>query len=343
MGIPRQAARLASLYNSGGLLDGLRNKLLNGSCFLIQRGSRSIAAGASAYVLDRFLVTNNTNQPVTVSQNNLGLASGFAPGGRHTMRLNFATAPTTGTLRVEQRCEGVDSIRPDLWTFIAWMSGPAGTEAVAAEFVQNFGTGGSPSAQVVTPMTFAGESPQTIQSASTNRRAWVVQVPSLSAKLLGTGGNDYAAPAVVMTPRQAGNYDVTWMSLVEGDATGEFDPFSPQPQPLDLLMCQRFYEKSYDQATVPGTVANLGMEVVIANSGGTAWLNCRFKVPKRALPNMTPYAPATGAVNSGTRTDTNANVTAALSHANTTAAFYSAAVGASSGFTLHWVADAEIT
>ncbi|MDQ0422283.1 hypothetical protein J2045_003331 [Peteryoungia aggregata LMG 23059] len=272
MGIPRQAARLASLYNSGGLLDGLRNKLLNGACSLIQRGSRTIAAGASGYVLDRFLVTNDTNQPVTVSQHNLGLASGFAPGGRHAMRLAFATAPTTGTLRIEQRIEGVDTIRPDLWTFIAWMTGPADLETVAAEFVQNFGTGGSPSAAVTTAMTAAGDSPTTIKSATTNRRSWLVQVPALTAKLLGTGNNDYAAPAIVMAPRSVGNYDVTWMSFVEGDATGEFDPFNPRHQAQELWLCQRYFETC---GQIRGSQAA---------SGANGFVNWLFKAQKRATP-----------------------------------------------------------
>lgn len=252
-----------------------RNKLLNGASRIIQRGTRSVAAGASAYVFDRFLVTNNTNQSVTVSRNYLGLNSGFAREARFTMRCAFASAPTSGTLRIEQRMEFVDSVKPGDHTFIAWMSGPAGTEALSAEFVQNFGTGGSPSPQVPTAMTFSGSSPTTIYSGSTNRRAWGVTVPPLSGKLLGSNANDYAATAIVMTPRQSGNYDLSWFSFVEGDATAELDPFSPRDPQQEEDSCMRFFELL--QTDVYGSFD------VNANYGSINW---QFKARKRASPTL---------------------------------------------------------
>ncbi|MET3611734.1 hypothetical protein ABID16_000039 [Rhizobium aquaticum] len=227
---------------SRGSLSGQRNKLLNTSGQLIQRGSATIAAGSSAYVFDRWYVTNNTNQSVTVSQNLLALGSGFAMNARTTMRHTFASAPTTGTLRIEQRIEFVDALASGLATFTSWMSGPAGAETLAAEIVQNFGTGGSPSAQVVTTMIFAGSSPTTIYNSSTNRRCWVVTIPSIAAKSRGSAGNDYLAVAKILTPRQAGNYDVTWESFVEGDASNENDPQSPIHPSLLELYCFRYFQ-----------------------------------------------------------------------------------------------------
>ncbi|EKF58587.1 hypothetical protein QWE_18343 [Agrobacterium albertimagni AOL15] len=281
----------------GGVLAGFRNKLINGAAQIIQRGGRTIAAGASAYVFDRFLVTNNTNQTVTVSQVAFALGSGFAREARNAMRFSFTTAPTTGTLRIEQRIEFVDSIRATDHTFIAWMSGPSGSEALAAEFIQNFGTGGSPSTQVVTPMTFAGSSPTTIFSASTNRRAWGVTVPSLSGKFLGINGNDFAAAAIVMTPRQAGNYDLTWLSFVEGNATSEEDPFAPRDRGHEIALCQRFFEKSYSLTVPPGTATTNGQEAAVSPAGGIGAMRFspRFKVQKRsANPTVVLYSPFNG-------------------------------------------------
>lgn len=233
---------------SRGSLSGLRNRLLNPSGEIIQRFAptgTTIAAGASAYVFDRWLVTNNTNQPVVVSQNLLAPGSGFAMAARYTMRHTFAAAPTSGTLRLAQRIEYVTSIKPGAWTLTSWLSGPSGTETLAAEIVQNFGSGGSPSAPVTTPMVFAGGSPTTIYSASTNRRCWGVTVPALTSKLLGNAGNDYLEAAMVLTPRQAGNYDVTWSSFVEGyEAAGETDPQSPRHTQQEFALCQRFYQRS---------------------------------------------------------------------------------------------------
>lgn len=243
---------------SRGSLSGLRNKLLNTSGEIIQRFAptgTTIAAGASAYVLDRWLVTNNTNQPVSVSQYAWGLGGGFVANMRHAMQYAFATAPTTGTLRIEQRAEFVTSIKPGLQTLTAWMTGPAGSEAVTAEIVQNFGTGGSPSAPVTTPMTVAGSSPTTVYNASTNRRCWGVTVPSLTGKLLGTGGNDYLAVAMVLTPRQSGSYYLGWCSFVEGDASNETDPQSPVDFGQMLRRCQRFFQARSHVIDAYGTYA----------------------------------------------------------------------------------------
>ncbi len=328
----------------GGVLAGHRNKLLNGAARLIQRGSRTIAAGASAYVFDRFFVTNNTNQTVTVSQATFALGSGFAREARYAMRFNFASAPTTGSLRIEQRVEFVDSIRPGDWTFIGWMSGPSGSEAVAAEFVQNFGTGGSPSAQVVTAMTAAGGSPTTIYSASTNRRAWGVTVPLLGGKLLGTNANDFAAAAIVMTPRQAGNYDLTWLSLVEGDATSEDDPFTPRDPEQEESSCQRYFEKSYNLEVAPGTVGSAG--AVMKSLDGTqsfATLHFPFKTMKRAVPTCIPYSTNTGAANQMSGDAVNFSVGSTRQGRFGFACGVSGvSIAASTFLSAHFTADAEI-
>jgi len=332
----------------GGVLAGHRNKLINGAAQIIQRGGRTIAAGASAYVFDRFLVTNNTNQAITVSQIAFALGSGFGREARNALRFNFATAPTTGTLRIEQRIEFVDTIRPTDHTFIAWMSGPSGSEAVAAEFVQNFGTGGSPSAQVVTPMTFAGLSPTTIFSASTNRRAWGVTVPSLSSKLLGTNGNDYASAAIVMTPRQAGNYDLTWLSLVEGDATSEDDPFSARLFQQELALCQRYYNKSYQLTDAPGAVTVVGaLGTRFGSSASNQTLNIPLPVEMRAFPSVVFYNPVTGGT--GTWRNQNASANASVQDWSSGAASSRRNISAtiSTGtnpdfYSGHYTADAEL-
>ncbi|MBO9458979.1 hypothetical protein [Labrenzia sp. R5_0] len=230
-----------SFYPKSTTVSGPRNKIINPGGVYITRGSIAIPAASSAYVFDRFLVTNGTNQTVTVSQVQLGLNAAFAAGGeRFVMRYAFSSAPTSGTLRIEQRIEDVTSIKAGDWTLTAWMSGPSGSETLTGEAVQHFGTGGSPSSDVTTAMTFAGDSPTTIYDASTNRRCWGVTIPSMSAKVLGTDNNDYLAAAMVLTPRQSGNYDITWVSFVQGDASNEYDPNGNYDKNSDFPRNQRF-------------------------------------------------------------------------------------------------------
>lgn len=301
------AAKLQARKNIGADRN-VRNRLMNSAGIYNQRGGTTtinITAGNSAYVFDRFYVTNNTNQTVAVSRNLLTLGSGFGPGGeRFTMRYAFSVAPTTGTLRIAQQIEDVTSIPAGDWTLTAWMLGPSGAETLAAEAVQHFGTGGSPSSDVTTAMAFAGDSPTTIYDASTNRRCWGVTVPSMSAKVLGTDYNDYLEAAIVMTPRQTGNYDLTWLSFVDGDATWEYDPNRHYDKVDDLSQCQRFFRKSYEPGTVPGTTADPSvLEIVSAQSGSgtgtrsSAKLELHLNPVMRTSPTVVPYSYNTGAAN----------------------------------------------
>lgn len=325
---------------NGGSVAGLRNRLLNYGGEIIQRGSATIAAGASAYVFDRWLIKNNTNQSVTVSQNLLALASGFAMNARNTMRFAFAAAPTSGTLAVEQRIEYVTSIKPGAWTLTSWMSGPAGAESLAAEITQNFGTGGAPSASVTTPMTFAGASPTTIYSATTNRRCWGVTIPALTGKILGTAGNDFLAVSMVLTPRQSGNYDLTWASFVHGDASGETDPISARDLQEEIAHCQRFFAKSYPRGVVPGTITSTGQLRVVAG-GGAAFFNISFPVEMRASPTFLVWNPVTGS--SGTyRSDPGANNPVTASEIGTRGGNVSG-VGTNGNWAYtHWTAEIEL-
>lgn len=227
---------------NGGPLAGLRNKLLNGDFTFTERGvtSRTIAAGSNTILCDRWRVTNTSNQPVVVSQPSHTLGQTAVPGNpRFKMRLAFAVAPTSGGVRVEQRIEGVETFAGVTISSRGHFTGPAGTELLQNEIVQNFGTGGSPSAAVTTTPSVALDI-ATIYDATTQIRRAQFAVPSISGKTIGSGANDYLALAWILTPRQAGSYELSRMSLVEGDTRQEVDPFSPRPNAAELVLCQRY-------------------------------------------------------------------------------------------------------
>jgi hypothetical protein len=68
----------------------------------------------------------------------------------------------------------------------------------------------------------------------------------------------------------------------------------------ELALCQRYYEKSYDLDTVPGTATNVGATVFRGatdngpNAGGIIY----YKVTKRAIPSSFNRWATTGASNS---------------------------------------------
>lgn len=259
---------------NGRGLGGIRNRLLNGGAIFILRGSKTIAAGASAYVFDRFLVTNNTNQSVTVTQQPMTPGQILVPGNpRHKMRFAFGAAPTSGTLRIEQRIEDCTTYAGSKASARAYASGPAGNETLACEVVQNFGTGGSPSSPVTTGAATLDIA--TINDAATQRRRAQFVIPPVGSKILGTAG-DYLALAWIMTPRQAGNYELTRLSFVEGDAFWEDDPFAPIDRSIEKVGCERFYQ--FYEGAFPA-LAGSGTSTVRR-------LHMTFATTVRAIPNV---------------------------------------------------------
>src|SRR5581483_10172720 len=66
----------------------------------------------------------------------------------------------------------------------------------------------------------------------------------------------------------------------------------------EILVAQRFYEKSYDYGTASGDTGGLGYDAAWVQATQTAapFLQVRFKVTKRCDPTVTLYSPGTGTV-----------------------------------------------
>jgi hypothetical protein len=84
------------------------------------------------------------------------------------------------------------------------------------------------------------------------------------------------------------NFEFTECQFESGSFYTYFE-FRPLAQ--ELMLCQRYYEKSYDYATAPGTATNNGASWLLlpASSTGAMGLNSRFSVNKRTNPTVTLY------------------------------------------------------
>lgn len=58
----------------------------------------------------------------------------------------------------------------------------------------------------------------------------------------------------------------------------------------ELAICQRYYEKSFDQGTTEASPTNTGSFRENASSVGVCRSSCRFKVTKRTTPNINVYS-----------------------------------------------------
>lgn len=75
--------------------------------------------------------------------------------------------------------------------------------------------------------------------------------------------------------------------IVHGQSHMHFDIAS------ELVACQRYYEKSYNQGTAPGTASTAGI-VYFKSNGTNHYEAVPFKVTKRTAPNVTLYNPNSG-------------------------------------------------
>lgn len=222
-------------------LSGFRNQLINPDFSINQRGSRNLAPSENLIVLDRWYVTNNTDQVVGVSAQPFPLGQTDVPGEpSFYLNLNFPVAPKSGTIGITQRIEGVRTLAGKRASVIFYTSGPATNGgSLTCSLGQNFGTGGSPSASVISPVPL---NIQKMYDASTRRRHGVVDLPSLTGKTIGTATSGYLAFALTLTPRASGNYSIAHTSVVAGEAIAEFDPFAARHEQQELSLCRRYYE-----------------------------------------------------------------------------------------------------
>jgi hypothetical protein len=64
---------------------------------------------------------------------------------------------------------------------------------------------------------------------------------------------------------------------------------------LEMLLCQRYYWKSYNQGVAPGAASSAGQFVSVSNAAGTWRITVPFKATMRDTPaTITSYSPATG-------------------------------------------------
>ena len=92
--------------------------------------------------------------------------------------------------------------------------------------------------------------------------------------------------------------------------TGIAPPFVVPDYDDSLRDCMRYFEKSYNQETTPGTITDIGTITWQAATATTSPFqsNATFQVPKRVAPTMTFYNPVSGVVASVRNVTQSANV-----------------------------------
>jgi hypothetical protein len=282
----------------------LRNRLINGGMEIAQRATTATGTYNSVYVyasVDRWAVFS-ANSSTTQAQ------STDAPSGfRNSFRLQRPSGNTgTNTLFVTQGIESVNCYD---------LSGQPVTISFWAKRGANY-SGGNLSVSLITGTSadqgiaiiglWAGRAtPITTTTAITT--TWTRYT------FTGTVGSGVLEAAVEFnwTPSgTAGADDSVYITGVQLEVGTVATPFERRLFGQELALCQRYFYKSFNQATVPGTVGAGSYRGVVSTSGFRTSHSFQHAVTMRASPTIIFYNPVTGSAGSAYNDDTGANPSA---------------------------------
>jgi len=204
-----------------------RNKIINGSMEVAQRGTSSTDNG---YVsLDRWFV-NQSGGSTTFSQET------FAAGSEIDSLKNYAKLDVTTSsdfTTIQQRIEDVRTVPAGTITVSFWAKGTAPSGNLAVYCNQNFGTSGSTGVTITQ---------QTVTLTSSWQRLDLqFTVPSLSGKTINA--NSYFEVAIGQgsnTGTTAYELNITGVQLEVGEKA---TPFEHRSIGDELARCQRYYQR----------------------------------------------------------------------------------------------------
>lgn len=242
-----------------------KNRLINGSMRWWQRGTNFTAPG---YSVDRWYFNAGGVATPSLSRNTV------TPGAFDTECIYLAkiaygavTDAANHYVVLEQRMENVTTLagRAVTVSLKVFNSGAAGRQ-IAIEFGQSFGAGGSAQVSGIGAAKYS-------LAAGINTVTHTAQIPSISGKTVGanssliltlwaTGGSNFNARNASLGA-QTGDVHFTQVQVEEGPSPSAFEY---RPDGLELILCQRFYCKSFPVGTTPAVALTAATA-----QGATAW------------------------------------------------------------------------
>jgi len=317
---------------------GYRNLIINGNFSVSQRGTSFTTD--NVYTLDRWFSGDGTGgTPArTLSQETFTLGQTDVPNAYYYLRHNQTGASTNGNSSLVQKIEDVTRFDGQTVTLSFYAKADAAMD-IDVLFIQDFGTGGSPSSDVTLTETVS-------IGTSWTRYTVTKTLGSLSGKTLGSDGvnTSFLSINMVLQPTTTFTLDLALCQLEYGS---QATPFEHRPFGDELARCQRYYEKSFDYNTAPvQNVGSVSGSLTVSGVSTTANVllgHVNFAVVKRALPviyRYNPYYAGTGWSQAGAL-DLN-SATYGIGTNGFSMRVESAPTLANTNLLIHWVADSEL-
>lgn len=263
-----------------------KNLVINGGFDIWQRGVVNGGPSLGGFLTDRFRSDWDGAAGVNVSRQSFALGQTDVPNEpRFFFRWQQVTAGSGSTIhKVSQKIESVRSLAGKVATISFWARGDS-TRRVSFSITQSFGNGGS--ASVTTLVN------SFLLTSGWSRCQATFQVPSIAGKILGTGDGDCLRIEIDLPFNTLQTIDLAQVQLEEGPAATVFER---RPIAEELMLCQRFYEKTFNYDVTPSDSANtyVGSLISTVKQGQVSYTaqplaHWPFKVEKRAIPSVTLY------------------------------------------------------
>lgn len=235
---------------------GIKNYIINGNFDIWQYKDALLTYPQTSNGYgsdDRWLNASNTTRThsqVTCTDTERALFN----ASKFSRTVITATNSTTDTVYKEQRIEDVTRLAGKTVTLSFWAKADS-NKNIVAQFLQVFGTGGSPSSYVNVGNNVI---------ALTNmwqKKTITITIPSIIGKTLGTDGvhtsytvlkfwfDSGSAVNGGLPAFQSGTFDIAQVQLEEGSVA---TPFEQRPYGLELSLCQRY--AWYSNEPILGTI-----------------------------------------------------------------------------------------
>ena len=340
---------------------GFKNRIINGAMVLAQRGTSFTAgAGSLDYTLDRWAIFEDTDGVCTIAQDTSVYPVGFTNSLKFTTTTADASLGAAQRVLLAQRIEGFNSAD------LAWGTANAATVTlsfwVRSSLTGTFGgalENGSFNRSY--PFTYTISAANTweqksVTIAGDTSGTWAtgntlgIQVAfglGVGTDNSGTAGAWAASNLQSATSAVSviGTLNATWqisgVQLEKGSTATSFDY---RPYGTELQLAQRYFEKSYNQETVPGVAAfTPGFASSVSSSNAPTQANgCSFKVFKRASPTVVTYNAVSGASGASYRVSDGSSVATTLTNAGQNGIGYIDVPSSANGYYWHFTASAEL-
>jgi hypothetical protein len=245
-----------SVWNVGYGQAG-KNKIINGDFGINQRAFTSVTANG-VFTFDRFKTTNGgtsgtaTYTPQTFTPGAAPVAGYESKNLLQILTASYTVADSWGG--IAQHIESVRNFAGQTVVFSFWAKAASGTPKLGIRVQQDFGTGGSPSAQVNTYATITAISTSWVRYSAT------ISVPSISGKTVGTAGDDAIKFTLVVSAGST-TFDGAFGSMLQNNTFqtwgwqveygSKATPFQTATGTIqgELAACQRYFYRMGNSIT----------------------------------------------------------------------------------------------